>query len=108
MIRSILFAAILCSSTAFAQNASDKASGSAGRYQIIAVNIPFGEGKSEQTVFKIDTTTGETWRYMSAQLQIPEDKRLYPQVISASAEGWVPIGEFRKAFDQAVKENEKK
>jgi hypothetical protein len=106
MFKSILFAAIVCSFVAFAQNGAAKDTGALGRYQLITANIVMHEGKAEETLFKIDTVTGATWRYMRVQLLIPEDKR-FPQGTSSNTEGWVPIGEFQKAFDKATKENEK-
>ena len=108
MIKSILIAAILCSSAAFAQNAAEKGEGPVGRYQFVCASIVTQEGKKQETLFKVDTVTGKTWRYMAAEFQIPESKRRYPNMQSSGVEGWLLIEEWPNAFDKAVKESEKK
>ena len=94
-LRPVAFVATIfgIASIGVAQTPVDSAeSGPVGRYQFIVANISAG-GEPGQKLFKIDTTTGRAWQFISLEIGIPENKRFSPQVKSVSAEGWMSISE---------------
>lgn len=61
-----------------------------GRYQLLSANVSNGIGEMEPVLFRIDTTTGETWRFERNMFPVKTNDAGKAFVMS---ESWVKIPE---------------
>lgn len=67
----------------------------AGRFQLLHAVVESGSDK-ESVLFKIDTFTGETWRYTQMMFKLTNGTPV-------GCGGWSPIGDYGAAYDRLTK-----
>ena len=66
-----------------------------GRYQLLNAVVEVG-GQKESVLFKIDTVTGNTWRYNQLMLTTTNG-------VPLGCDGWNTIGDYAKNYDRLTK-----
>ena len=93
MAKSILFLFLVSCVTALSEDV--------GRFQLIVIEYADVSGVKKPTLFKIDTTTGKTWRLGTVAIpaKLPEHLGLKQLIV----EGWTPIADDLSAATEEQK-----